>query len=177
MLLWIMVAPVFPDSTWNGSGKAEKVVQENLPLLCQLAAEKNLVQDVRSRDKVPLNAEQAQKIQAEWVQIGIADSKKSYLYGEASQTIRLYESKIPSMVKCFALDNQGNVVGAVPACSGFIHGQMDKFRKCYNNGSGRVFLNPAGLDVSTKIYSVQVSVPIFDGSKTIGVLVSTLSLE
>lgn len=176
-LLGVLARPVFSDSQGGGSEKAGKAVREYLPLLTRLAAEKNLVRDVQARDNAPLSAEQARKIQAEWIQIGIEDVKKPYLYGDASQAIRLYEPRIPTLVKCFVLDDQGNVVGAVPECTDFIHGQMDKFLKCYNNGRGRVYVNPPGLDVTTKIYSVQVSVPVFDGTKTIGVLVATLSLE
>ncbi len=176
-LLGVMATPVFSDPPREGSGKIGKVVRKYLPLLQQLAMEKTLVQEVLARDNAPLSTELAEKIQAEWVQIGHAESEKSYLYNGASQVICAYESKIPSMIKCFVLDDQGNVVGTVPECSDFIHGQMNKFSQCYNNGKGRVFVNPAGLDVSTKIYSVQVSVPVSDGSKTIGVLVTTLSLE
>ncbi len=173
----ILAAPIFSETDGNGSRKVAKVVQKYLPLLQQLAAEKSVVQEVQGRNNSPLSPEQEERIQAEWVQIGHANSEKPFLYNSASQTIRAYESKIPFMVKCFLLDDQGNVVGTSPECKDFIHGQMDKFLKCYNKGSGRVFVNPAGLDVSTKIYSVQVSVPVWDGPKTIGVLVATLSLE
>lgn len=157
--------------------KIKKILHLYLPLIKQMAGEEALIQDVSDRNNTPLKPGEAQKIQKAWVEIGLSDLERPYLYSPSSETIRGYESRIPGMVKCFILDQQGNVVGTAPKSKDFIHGQMDKFLKCYNHGQGQVYVNPPQLDISTKIYAVQVSVPILDQGRTIGVLVATLSLE
>lgn len=154
---------------------AEKIARQYLPLLQKLAGEKFLLREVRARNASPLTPEEAQKVENAWTEIGISDLEHPYLFNPATQVIHGYEYRIPPMFKCFVLDQWGNVVGTDPQSTHFIHGPMDKFLKCYNRG--RVYINPPGLDVSTKIYSVQVSVPVFDRGRTIGVLVATLSLE
>ncbi len=159
------------------SKKSDKMVKRCLPVIQQLAAEKTVVSDTVDQNAHPLNADAAQKLQEDWEEIGIADSVKPYLNKPSCATIKAYKDKLPTAVKFFTLDAQGNVVATVPKSKDFIHATEEKFVKCYNGGNGKVFVDKAKLDVSTKIYSVQVAAPIQDGGKTVGVLVVTLSLE
>jgi hypothetical protein len=177
-VFWFLTAVLFLANQGLGaSPQVQKVAKRYLPVLEKLAGEKALIREVLARDATPITDDRALKIQEAWSHIGISSLERPYLYNGASETIRTYQSKIPSMFKCFVLDRQGNVVGTVPECKDFIHGQMDKFTKCFNGGQGRVYINPPKLDVSTEIYSVQVSVPVFNQGQTVGVLVASLSLE
>ncbi len=177
VLLLLAVFVAMPSPALPSQGRIGEVVQKSLPLLERLAAEKSVIQDILVRNATPLPPTEVQKIQREWTEIGISDLERPYLHNGSSEEMRRYEPWIPVMLKCFVLDCRGNVVGTAPQCNDFVHGTMDKFLKCYNRGRGRVYLSPAGLDVSTKIYSIQVSVPVFCEGRTIGVLVATLSLE
>jgi hypothetical protein len=157
--------------------KLQKVVKQYLPFLEQISREKNVISDVLIHDASPLSPDQIQRDQEEWKKIGISDFKQTILFSQSSDVIRQYEPRLPLMIKCFVLDQQGDVVGAVPQSNSFAHGKMDKFLKSFNHGLGRIYVNEPGLDISTHIYSVQVSLPIFSGGQTIGVLTATLSLE
>jgi hypothetical protein len=157
--------------------KTQKVVRQCLPFLEQIAREKNIIADVLIHNASPLSPDQIQRDQEDWKKIGITDFKQTILFSQSSDVIRQYEPRLPLMVKCFVLDQQGDVVGAVPQSNSFAHGKMDKFLKSFNQGRGRIYVNEPALDISTHIYSVQVSVPIFSGGQTIGVLTATLSLE
>lgn len=157
--------------------KLQKVVRQCLPVLEQIAREKNIMGDVLIHNASPLSPAQIQSDEAEWEKMGISDFKQTILFSQSSDVIRQYEPRLPLMVKCFVLDQQGDVVGAVPECNNFAHGRMDKFLKAFNQGRGQIYVNPPGLDISTNIYSVQVSLPIFSGGQTIGILVATISLE
>ena len=73
--------------------------------------------------------------------------------------------------EAFLCDQQGAVVGEYPATSDYWQGDEEKFTACYNNGEGKVFVGPLEFDGSTWTHSVQISVPVNDKGKTIGVLV------
>ena len=172
LVLWIAAGAALAST-----GKSGKIVQKYLPVLERLAGEDALIQEILSRNVAPLPVWKEERIQREWAEIGISDLERPYLHNAACDEIRQYEPKIPPMFKCFVLDCRGNVVGTAPQSKNFSHGKMEKFLKCYNRGRGRVYVGPEGLDISTQIYSVQVSVPVIQEGKTIGVLVASLSLE
>ncbi|MEE8398902.1 MAG: ABC transporter substrate-binding protein [Desulfobacterales bacterium] len=73
--------------------------------------------------------------------------------------------------EAFACDNQGAVVGEYPRTSDYWQGDEEKFTESFKGGSGVVFTGPMEFDKSTMSFSIQVSLPIRDGARTIGVLV------
>ena len=75
------------------------------------------------------------------------------------------------LTEAFVCDRQGAVVSEHPKTSDYWQGDEEKFTASYNDGIGRVFIGPLQFDDSTKTYSVQVSVPVKDGDKAIGVVV------
>ncbi|HYQ90900.1 MAG TPA: hypothetical protein VES89_02180 [Candidatus Competibacteraceae bacterium] len=50
-------------------------------------------------------------------------------------------------------------------------GNEEKWTTPFNNGNGRVFINKPERDESTGIIATQVSAPVSDQGKTIGMLV------
>ncbi|OGR11485.1 MAG: hypothetical protein A2097_04355 [Desulfobacula sp. GWF2_41_7] len=74
-------------------------------------------------------------------------------------------------VESFLCDQNGAVVGEYPKTTDYWQGDEDKFIKSYNDGAGRLFIGPLIFDDSTRTYSVQISIPVKDGERTIGVLI------
>ncbi len=177
LLLAFMLIGFISSSFAGTNEKALKVAKANLTWIKQLATDPILLADVKSQNDLNLSTSQAQKLQTEWQKIGISESVKPYLNKPSAAAMRKTMAQKPILIKCFLLDRQGNIVATAPKSRDFIHGTEDKFLKCYNGGDGKVWIGPAMLDVSTKIYSIQVAVPVQDGGKAIGVLVATLSLE
>lgn len=77
-------------------------------------------------------------------------------------------------VEAFLCDAQGVIVGEYPKTSDYWQGDEDKFINSFNGGKGRLYVGNLEYDESTKTYAVQVSIPVLDGDKTIGVLVMGL---
>ncbi len=88
----------------------------------------------------------------------------SFLKNKLIQSSSLY-------VEAFLCGNQGEVVGEYPKTTDYWQGDEQKFIDSYNNGSGKTFIGPLQYDESTRTYSVQISVPVIDNGKTIGVLI------
>lgn len=79
--------------------------------------------------------------------------------------------------EAFATDNQGANVAAFPATSDYWQGDEDKWSQSYKNGAGEVYLGPLEYDDSSRAYAVQVSAPVLDRGRTIGVLVVGVTLK
>jgi len=74
-------------------------------------------------------------------------------------------------IEAFLCDQQGAVVAEYPKTSDYWQGDEDKFIESFNHGSGQIHIGALEFDESTKTYSVQISIPVNDEGKTIGVLI------
>ncbi len=79
--------------------------------------------------------------------------------------------------EAFLTDNQGANVAAYPATSDYWQGDEAKWSKSFNGGNGVIFFGDVELDESSNTYATQVSVPVKDGGKTIGVLIIGIQLS
>ena len=79
--------------------------------------------------------------------------------------------------EAFLTDNQGANVAAFPPTSDYFQGDEEKWSESFNDGSGRVFIGPVELDESTGVRAVQISAPVLDQGRTIGVLVVGITVE
>ncbi|HXB97939.1 MAG TPA: PDC sensor domain-containing protein [bacterium] len=164
----------------NGASLDEKVaavVRQGQPTLEALAANRDVVADVLARDRSTLTGDQAKALQARWVAPGPPTADlKPYLENRSAAAFRAASKKTPTLAKVFSLDKAGNVAATAPKCHDFVHGYEPKFLDCYQSGQTKV--NKPALDLTSKTYAVQISVPIKDAQgATAGVLVGTFSLK
>ena len=85
-------------------------------------------------------------------------------------------TRLDSINEAFLTDNQGANVAAFPATSDYWQGDEEKWSQSFNAGEGRVFIGELELDESTRTYAVQISAPVIDRGRTIGVLVVGVTL-
>ena len=89
----------------------------------------------------------------------------------AGRLLRRFVERSGSFNEAFLTDNQGANVAAFPATSDYWQGDEEKWTESFRAGQGRVFIGELELDESTQTYAVQVSAPVLDRERTIGVLV------
>jgi len=75
----------------------------------------------------------------------------------------------------FLTDNQGANVAVYPATSDYWQGDETKWSEPFN--SGKVYVGQVEFDESTNTNAVQISVPVIDNGKTIGVLILGIKLS
>jgi hypothetical protein len=103
--------------------------------------------------------------------------KRSLQENKAGRLLKTHVSASSSFNEAFLTDNKGANVAAFPATSDYFQGDEEKWSASFNGGDGRVFLGPLERDESTNVYAVQVSAPVLDKGKTIGVLVVGVTLD
>jgi hypothetical protein len=172
-----LLAPfVAADDAGSMDAKVAAIVKAAQPALEALAAQPGLAAETEARDKEAMSDEAAKTWQARWTAPGAKDIDfKAYLDNQATPEFKKAMKKVKGLSKLFSLDKNGNVVATVPKCHDFVHGFEPKFSACFK--SGQMLVNKPALDLTSKKYSVQISVPIKDASGTIGVLVGTFGIK
>ena len=132
---------------------------------------------VKSQNAKKLALDQIKASDAEWIKIQKAKEKPNALMEQilahpVGEWLRQknVESK-GSYPEAFLCDNQGANVAVSKFTSDYWQGDEEKWIASFNNGKGAVFFGPPEFDDSTKSMQVQVSVPVMDQGKAIGVLV------
>lgn len=97
--------------------------------------------------------------------------KRQLMQNQAGQFLKRRIESSSGFNEAFLTDNQGANVAVYPPTSDYWQGDEDKWSQSFNQGNGQVYIGPVEKDESTQVQAVQVSVPVIDHGKTIGVLV------
>lgn len=131
-----------------------------------------LIEAVRAQNLKNTSLKEIKRINNDWINGKDEKLVTALLNNPVSSFLneKVYKNNI-LYAEAFLCDSKGAVVGAYPKTSDYWQGDEDKFIHSYNNGDGRVYIGELKFDESTHALSVQVSVPVLDNGKTIGVLV------
>jgi hypothetical protein len=163
-----------------GAGLDEKVqaiLARGQAPLEHLAKDPAVLSDILARNAQARSAEQSRSMQALWTTADAGSPLiKPYLDNASALAFKKAMKLHPGLSKVFSLGKDGAVVATVPKCHDFIHGFEPKFLVCFKSGTTHV--NEPALDLTSKQYSVQVSVPVKDGQGVVqGVLVGTFGIH
>jgi NitT/TauT family transport system substrate-binding protein len=151
----------------------KSVLDNYIMLLKKWAENPTMVNAVRMQNAKNVSLEEIKEIDREWIagdkkELAVRLQKNSaglFLHG------KIKENK-GTLAELFLCDSKGAVVGEYPKTTDYWQGDEKKFTECYNGGNGKVFVGPLVNDESTKSFSVQISVPVREKGKTIGVLIA-----
>lgn len=137
-----------------------------------------IVRAVRSQNNEQLSMETIQKRDSDWRSAQEENAlQRSIGHSPASQVLKTIVERNPDFNEAFATDDQGANVAMFPATSDYWQGDEDKWIKSFNDGDGKQWIGDIEMDDSTGTAAVQVSVPILDQGRTIGVLVIGITQE
>ena len=131
-----------------------------------------LVRAARQQNATGLTAEEVARREKAWrASKELTPFKLSLQTSSAGRFLKQQIQRNNSFNEAFLTDNQGANVAAFPATSDYWQGDEEKWSNSFNGGSGHIFIGPLKLDESTNTVAAQVSAPVLDRGKTIGVLV------
>ncbi len=105
------------------------------------------------------------------------DFMNSIMSSECSQHLNSIKNGLDLYEVIFVMDNQGAIIAMTNKTPNYWQGEEDKFTKCYKEGAGEMFISDVNFDDSTQFYIVQVSVPVMDEGKAIGVIVFGINVD
>jgi hypothetical protein len=137
-----------------------------------------LVRAVRQQNASGLTPDEIARREKAWrATEEMTPFKLSLQTSPAGQFLKAQVERSTSFNEAFLTDNQGANVAAFPATSDYMQGDEDKWIDSFNGGDGRVVRGPLERDESTNTDATQISAPVLDRGKTIGVLVVGVTVK
>ncbi len=152
-------------------------IYEEVEIIKEWAREPLIVNAVKTQNAEGLSSDQIRQRDAKWVEIKRSNKQidafmERKLSHPAGKWLRYKneESKgrYPEMFLC---DNKGANVAVSKITSDFWQGDEGKWIRAFNNGKGNVVFGEAEFDSSAGVMQVQISVPVMEQGKAIGVLI------
>lgn len=168
---------------WIGpGGTAEKAPQEIIDFvqnnLVKWGEDPVIVAAAKAQNEKGMTMEEIKALDEQWMATpGIADFMKPVLENECAQHLLTLQESAPYFAEIFVTDNQGALVAATNKTSDYWQGDEAKFTECYKDGKGELYFGDVEFDESTQSYLVQVSVPVKEEDKAIGVIVVGIDVD
>lgn len=180
----ILILALLPAQTALGQAQLSEtelrdLLRIKIRTVQHMALNPTVVRAVRRQNAETLSVSEIKERDKNWSGTDdLTTFKRSLQENTAGRFLRRHVSREDaSFNEAFLTDNQGANVAAYPATSDYWQGDEDKWVNSFNDGEGQVFLGDLELDESTQTYAVQVSAPVLDRGRTIGVLVVGVTLD
>ncbi len=130
-----------------------------------------IVNAVKEKNAQNESMDTIKKTDAEWISAKTPTKFMNDLIGnECSQYLQKLTSMKAYYSEIFVMDENGALVGLSDFTSDYWQGDEEKFTASFAGGAGKIFIDEKKYDASTEQETVQVSVPVKDGDKTIGAI-------
>ncbi len=137
-----------------------------------------LVDAVKAHNNKNLSLSDIKTKDAKWLNTaGIDDFMQSLMNNAAAKELFRLEQSKPYFTEVFLMGNKGANVAMTNKTSDYWQGDEAKFTKSYADTLGAIHIGDVEFDQSSQAYLVQVSVPVIDGGKAIGVITIGVNLD
>lgn len=137
-----------------------------------------IVAAVRARNANALSLEQITADDRIWQDTpGQNEQMTRILTSPCSNHLRTLQVASPYFSEIFVMDRRGAIVAMTARTSDYWQGDENKFIRAYNKGTGDVFVDQAEFDESSKVYQIQISVPVMDGTTAIGAMTFGIDVD
>ncbi len=154
------------------SERMQMIIDHQSAIIQKWATSPEIIASIKEQNSQNIPLDEIKKIDHEWQDGGQNKLASRLQYSKAG---RFLKNKILSnsrlYAEAFLCDRQGAVVGEYPRTTDYWQGDEAKFIDSFNNGDGKIIYGHPQYDQSTKTFTVQISIPVFDKSETIGVLI------
>lgn len=141
-----------------------------------LAADKIFVDAIRAENAKKVSLAEIQRLDKSWT-----DGKEERLIhavttGPCADHLRQIAASA-GYGEMMVMDDQGALVCSSARTSDYWQGDEEKWLRAFNGGKGATFVDRPRLDESSKTNLAQISVPVMDGGRAIGVITVGIPLH
>ncbi len=178
MIVLATLAPAVGAQQDIGESELEDLLRVKIRTVRHMALNPLLIRAVRQQNASGLTPDEIARRDKAWrATKGVTPFKLSLQTSAAGRFLKAQIQRSTSFNEAFLTDNQGANVAAFPATSDYWQGDEDKWSNSFNGGGGQIFVGALELDESTNTVAAQVSAPVLDRGKTIGVLVVGVTIN
>ena len=176
-LLLVISGLAFAQETFSPEEK-ENLLKIKIRTVQHMTFNPVVINAVRQQNAQNLSLATIRQRDEEWKATDdLTPFKRSLQNSKVGKLLKRHVSINASFNEAFLTDNQGANVAAYPATSDYWQGDEEKWIESFNNGNGKIFIGPIEEDESTQTAAVQISAPVLEQGKTIGVLVVGITLD
>jgi hypothetical protein len=146
--------------------------------LLSFAARPAVVAAIRTKNASGLTIEETKSIDEAWRSTdGISRFMLDLMGNDLALELHNLEHRYPFIVETFAMDRLGGNAAQTERTSDYWQGDEAKFTRSFADGRGAIHYGEIEYDESAGEIVVQVSVPVMDGSRAIGAITFSISLD
>lgn len=176
-----------PAASASGDGKLrhgfsqaqlQRLLRTKIETLIELAGNPAIVRAVREQNARPQSPARIRAIDEEWTRTDeLTPFKRAMQENEVGRYFQsLIDFNDSIYNEAFLTDSNGANVAAYPVTSDYWQGDEEKWIAAYNDGQGAIFVSDVAFDESTRTPAIQISVPVMDEGRAIGVLIVGVKL-
>ncbi len=178
MIVLATLAPAAGAQQDIGDAELKELLRVKERTVQHMALNPLLIRAVRQQNASGLTPDEIARRDKAWrATKGVTPFKLSLQTSAAGRFLKAQIQRSTSFNEAFLTDNQGANVAAFPATSDYWQGDEDKWSNSFNGGGGQIFVGALEPDESTNTVAAQVSAPVLDRGKTIGVLVVGVTIN
>jgi hypothetical protein len=159
----------------QSADELQKALAREATTLEAWAKDKTIVDAVRAQNGKNVPLAETQRLDEQWQAGKAAALVKQMTTGACADQLRKLVATDARYSETFVMDAHGALVCASQATSDYWQGDEPKWTKTFNER--KAFIDRPRLDDSAQSRLAQISLPIVDGDKTIGVITVGLSIE
>lgn len=145
-------------------------IEREANTIAVLAVEGTLVAAVKAQNAQNLTLAQIMASDEAWVAGNASALVQAVITGPCADKLRVMKAANDAYAEMFLMDTKGALVCAAAKPSDYYQGDEDKWKLSFNGGAGRTFIDVPRFDASANTTLVQISVPVKDGSTTVGAM-------
>lgn len=155
------------------------LLRHKIDALKAIASKPEIINAVIHNNEKQISFDKIADIDSQWNSFSIDHPQKKRMYSSNAGVIlkAQVEANSSDYSEIFVTDNQGANVAAWPVTSDYWQGDEAKWRRSFNNGSGKIYIGNIEFDESSQSTSIQISVPVMHKDRTIGVLIGGIKLS
>jgi hypothetical protein len=148
----------------------QKALNAEAVKLAAWASDRVLLDAVRRQNAKRIPLAEVQRIDGEWTAGKAEAAVKGATTGPCADRLRELVKLDPRYGETFVTDANGAIVCATARTSDYWQGDETKWTRAFNGGTGAVFIDRPKLDDSAQARLAQISLPVVENGKAIGIL-------
>lgn len=167
---------VFP-ALGQSAETTQKLLDKEGARIKALGSDPILVAATRSQNAQRVSLATIHAIDAQWIAGKASERVQQTMTGPCADRLHELGAANAAYGETFVTDDQGAIVCTTLRTTDYWQGDEAKWLRAFAEGKGAVFIDRPRLDSSAAAHLAQVSVPITDKGKVIGVLTVGVAVE
>jgi hypothetical protein len=162
----VAALPASPAQAELAGADRDRIVS----LAQRMAADPAVLEAVRAQNAKKVAMPEIMKVQADWKAGKTPDLVRALMTNTCAKRMAELQKAEKSIVEVAVHDNQGVRVCVTNKTSNYYRGDKAKFTDAFKNGQGAIFVSRPEYDASSQEYTTEISVPVMDGGRAVGVV-------